>query len=435
MSTQPTDAANQASSNNFNRQSSLYALAGAPAKKTLKQGFLWALAFSFLLGLMAVPPSAHGQTFSVLYSFPSDAAGDRPDSLVRDAAGNFYGTTLYGGTAENGTVFKLDPTGNETVLYRFNHQPDGSEPLGVIRDADGNLYGTTLFGGGGCPGDRGCGTVFKLDASGKETVLHRFGRHGDGMFPGAGVIRDAAGNLYGTTTNGGFLGCGGSGCGTIYKLDSTGKESVLYRFRGGADGAGPNGAVIRDETGNLYGTTTGGGAGAFGTVFKLDAAAKLTTLHSFTGTDGCFAFAGLIRDAVGNLYGTTTDCGEFGPGTVFKVEPSGKTTVLYSFTGGTDGGFPYGPVVQDKAGNLYGSTGFGGDLSGLCAESGNTPGCGVVFKIDTTGQYSVLHTFDGTEGQWAYYGVIQDSAGNLYGTTAEGGTPACFCGTVFKIEP
>src|SRR5450432_1430679 len=132
MSTQPTDAANQASSNNFNRQSSLYALAGAPAKKTLKQGFLWALAFSFLLGLMAVPPSAHGQTFSVLYSFPSDAAGDRPDSLVRDAAGNFYGTTLYGGTAENGTVFKLDPTGNETVLYRFNHQPDGSEPLGVI---------------------------------------------------------------------------------------------------------------------------------------------------------------------------------------------------------------------------------------------------------------------------------------------------------------
>jgi len=199
MSTQTTDAAYKASSNNFNRQSSLYSLAGAPAKKTLKQWYPWALAFSFLLGLMAAPPSAQGQTFSVLYSFVSEADGDRPNSLVRDAAGNLYGTTYYGGVKPSkGVVFKLDTTGKETVLYRFKG-PDGDGPDGVVRDAAGNLYGATSFGGSGCPGQHGCGTVFKLDASGNETVLHRFGGKGDGTFPTAGVIRDAAGTIYGTT--------------------------------------------------------------------------------------------------------------------------------------------------------------------------------------------------------------------------------------------
>jgi uncharacterized repeat protein (TIGR03803 family) len=429
MSTQPTDAAYKASSNNFNRQSSLYSLAGAPAKKTLKQGFPWALAFSFLLGLMAAPPSAQGQTFSVLYSFVSEADGDRPDSLIRDAAGNLYGTTYYGGFAANGTVFKLDTTGKKTVLYRFRGQPDGDGPDGVVRDAAGNLYGATSFGGSGCPGQHGCGTVFKLDASGKETILHRFGREGDGRFPTAGVIRDAAGNLYGTTYTGGVLSLCGVGCGTIFKVDASGKETVLHRFTGGADGASPYGGLIQDGAGNLYGTAQ------TGTVFKLDATGKFTVLHTLNETEGCYSSASLFRDAAGNLYGTASGCGEFGSGTVFKVAPSGKTTVLYNFTGGTDGGGPYGPVVRDKAGNLYGSTGFGGDLTSLCAEVNNTPGCGVVFKIDTTGQYTVLHAFDGTDGQWAYYGVIQDASGNLYGTTAEGGTRTCFCGTVFKIAP
>ncbi len=435
MSTHPTDAANQARSNNLNCYSSLYALAGAPAKKTLKQWCPWALASSFLLGLMSIAPSAQGQTFSMLYAFTSEADGDRPDSIVRDAAGNFYGTTYYGGSGVgNGVVFKLDTTGTKTTLYRFKGQPDGGGPDGVVRDAAGNLYGTTGFGGSGCSGQSGCGTVFKLDANGNETVLHRFGGKGDGTFP-TGVIQDAAGNLYGTTTNGGVLSLCVDGCGTIFKVDGSGKETVLYRFRGGSDGAGPYSPLVRDEAGNLYGTTISAGADTFGTVFKLSVAGKLTTLHSFTAADGCYAFAGLIRDAAGNLYGTTADCGEFGPGTVYKVEPSGKTTVLYNFTGGTDGGYPYGPLVQDKAGNLYGSTGFGGQLIGLCAEINNTPGCGVIFKIDTTGQYTVVHTFDGTEGQWAYYGVIQDTAGNLYGSTAEGGTKTCYCGTVFKFEP
>ncbi len=436
MSTQPTDAANQASLNNLNRPSSLYSRAGAPAKKTLKQRYSWALAFSFLLGLMAVPPSAQGQTFSVLYSFVSEADGDRPDSLVRDAEGNLYGTTFYGGVEAKGTVFKLDTTGKKTVLYRFRNLPDGYGPNGVIRDAAGNLYGTTYWGGSSCFFQQGCGTVFKLDASGKETVLHRFGRYADGRFPGAGVIRDAAGNLYGTTSGGGVVSLCGGGCGTIFKIDSSGKETVLYRFRGGADGVAPYGGLIRDGSGNLYGTTQTGGANAYGTVFKMDASGTLTVIHSFNAEEGCYSSASLLRDSAGNLYGTTSSCGEFGAGTVFKVAPSGEATVLHTFTWGTDGGALYGPLVQDTAGNLYGSTGFGGDLtSPLCTEGGNTPGCGVVFEIDTNGQYSVLHAFDGTDGQWAYYGVIQDAAGNLYGTTAEGGTPTCFCGTVFKIEP
>ncbi|MGA7218057.1 MAG: choice-of-anchor tandem repeat GloVer-containing protein [Candidatus Sulfotelmatobacter sp.] len=266
MSIQATDAANKAASNNLNRQTILYSLAGAPAKKTLKQGFPWALAFSFLLGLVALSPSAHGQTFSVLYSFASEADGDRPDSLIRDAAGNFYGTTYYGGDeSSDGVVFKLDATGKETVLHRFKGA-DGDGPDGVVRDAAGNLYGATSFGGTGCPGQHGCGTVFKLDANGNETVLHRFGGKGDGTFPTAGVIRDAAGNLYGTTYTGGVLSLCGDGCGTIFKVDVSGKETVLHRFTGGADGLGPYGGLILDGAGNLYGTPQGGGANSYGMV-------------------------------------------------------------------------------------------------------------------------------------------------------------------------
>jgi uncharacterized repeat protein (TIGR03803 family) len=382
---------------------------------------------------MAAPPSAKAQTSSVFYSFASQTDGSRPDSLIQDAAGNFYGTTYYGGNdVGDGVVFKLDTAGKETVLYRFKGDPDGDGPDGVVRDAAGNLYGATSFGGGGCPGQNGCGTVFKLDASGKESVLYRFKGQPDGSFPTAGVIRDAAGNLYGTTYIGGAFSCG---CGTIFEVDASGMETVLHSFTGGADGGRPYGGLIEDAVGNLYGVTQSGGADSYGTVFKVDATGELTVLHNFKDTEGCYSEASLIRDAAGNLYGTAPGCGEFGGGTVFKVEPAGRTTVLYNFSGGTDGGSPSGPVVLDTAGNLYGSTGFGGQLTSLCAEVNNTPGCGVVFKIDKTGQYTVLHDFDGTDGQWAYYGVIRDAEGNLYGTTAEGGTSTCFCGTVFKIVP
>lgn len=421
MSTQPTNSNRKKFSNNLNRRAGFHSVA-----ITCATGLI------MVLGFIAVP-SAQAQTFSILYSFTSESDGDRPDSLVQDSKGNFYGTTLYGGTSGNGTIFKIDPAGRKTTLYSFKNQPDGSEPIGIIRDSSGNLYGTTLYGGVGCPGGAGCGTVFKLNASGKETVLHRFAHHGDGSFPQAGLVMDSAGKLYGTTTFGGILTCGGSGwgCGTVFKLDPSGNETVLYRFKNGTDGGSPNGLTL-DAEGNLYGTAQGG-ANHDGTIFEIDASGKFTVLHTFYGTDGCIPFASLTLDASGNLYGTAGNCGQFGFGTVFKLDPSGDVTVLYNFTGGSDGAYPSGTLVLDQAGNLYGTTGFGGDLTSHCGEAGNTPGCGVVFKIDTAGQYSVLHTFDGNDGQWAYYGVIRDAEGNLYGTTAEGGTKTCYCGVVYKV--
>ena len=423
MSTQTTAGANQGASSNRNHQSR----------------YAWALAFACLLGLMALPTSAHGQTFSVLYTFTNPADGSTPVSLTVDAAGNLYGTTLGGANAA-GTVFKLDPAGNKTTLYQFKQVPDGNGPVNVVRDSAGNLYGATFEGGSTCFFQQGCGTVFKLDANGNETILHRFGRGTDGRFANA-VTRDAAGNLYGTTEQGGVPALCGShgetGCGTIFRVDASGRETIQYRFRDAEDGNTPLGGVILDAAGNLYGTTGSGGANTYGTVFKLDTNRNLKVVHSFTATEGCFASASLSRDAAGNLYGTAPNCGEFGEGTVFKVAPSGETTVLHTFTGGSDGGFPGGPVVLDQAGNLYGSATFGGNLTApLCTLPETTaPGCGVVFKIDTNSQFTVLHTFDGTDGQWIN-GVILDAAGNVYGTALDSDIPTGgVYGTVFKIEP
>ena len=231
------------------------------------------------------------------------------------------------------------------------------------------------------------------------------------------MIRDAAGNLYGTTVFGGSRDCGGAGCGTVFKLDTTGKETVLHMFKGSkTDGANPDSGVIRDAAGNLYGTTQAGGAALFcrggcGTVFKLDTAGKLTILYRFTGrTGGGPASGGLVRDPSGNLYGTTPNGGVFqnncntasgrGCGAVFRIDTTGKETVLYSFTGGKDGWFPVGGVVRDAAGNLYGMTTGGGDFN--CNPGF---GCGTVFKVDTTGKETVLHNFaSGEDGELPWGG-------------------------------
>jgi len=268
------------------------------------------------------------------------------------------------------------------VLHSFaGHPGDGANPeAGLVRDAQGNLYGTTLTGGSGgpelCSGVGGCGTVFKLDTTSKETVLYSFTGVPDGEEPDAGLVRDAQGNLYGTTYNG-----GASNLGTVFELDTTGKETVLHSFTGtGGDGSEPYGGLVLDAQGNLYGTTSFGGASGDGTVFELDTAGKETVLYSFTGTGGDGAYpSGLVRDAQGNLYGTTYGGGASGFGTVFKLDTAGKETVLYSFTGtGGDGAYPSGLVrlVRDAQGNLYGTTYEGGDLA--C----DAPyGCGTVFKL------------------------------------------------------
>jgi len=401
------------------------------------------MALAILLGLAVVPPSAHGQTFTVLHSFKGGTDGAGPNGgVVRDTAGNLYGTTVYGGggtcfTGNGcGTVFKVDTTGKETVLYSFTGGADGAFPLaGLIRDAAGNLYGTTEYGGDlTCNSGVGCGTVFKVDTTGKETVLHSFTGK-DGTSPIAGMIRDAAGNLYGTTPQGGAFASG-----TAFKLDATGKETVLYTFtggRGGTDGFYPDGALMKDAAGNLYGTTAYGGNYSFGTVFKVDSTGKETVLYRFRGGwNGLNPVGGLIMDKAGNLYGATQGGGNFFDGTVFKLNTTGYKTVLHSFAGGADGVYPVAGVIADTAGNLYGTTQYGG---GVACFGG---GCGTVFKLDKTGKETVLHSFTGgADGAAPVAGLVRDAAGNLYGTTYFAGDSGSLCsvvggcGVVFKVAP
>jgi uncharacterized repeat protein (TIGR03803 family) len=227
----------------------------------------------------------------------------------------------------------------------------------------------------------------------------------------------------------------------VFKLSPTGAETVLHSFNG-ADGAVPDsGFLVLDKAGNLYGTTNGGGAHNHGVVFKLSPTGTETVLHSFTeGADGAYPVAGLLRDAARNLYGTTDGGGAHNQGVVFKLSPcdSGYDfSVVHSFTGGADGGGPTGDLIQDAAGNLYGTTGSGGSSTCLLG-AGN---CGVVFKLSPTGTETVLYSFiGGADGGGPYAGVIQDAVGNLYGTTPGGGaeSSACFvgtCGVVFRLAP
>jgi uncharacterized repeat protein (TIGR03803 family) len=243
-----------------------------------------------------------------------------------------------------------------TTLHNFTGSPDGAGPVaGLVGDAKGDFYGTTEYGGDLSCGDYGCGIVFKLDAAGKETVLHSFAGS-DGANPSAGLIIDAKGNLYGTTAYGG-LGCQSPGCGVVFKLDTSGKETVLHNFTGRPDGEYPIRGLVRDTAGNLYGTTPYGGSSGYGTVFRVSKTGEETVLHSFTGapSDGAVPEAGLVRDAKGELYGTTDEGGSSGYGTVFKLDATGKATVLHSFTGSpSDGAFTEAGLLRDAKGNLYG---------------------------------------------------------------------------------
>jgi uncharacterized repeat protein (TIGR03803 family) len=387
------------------------------------------LTFNLLLS------TAWAQTESVLYSFTGGADGSNPiAALVFGTDGTLYGTTFDGGDLNGcdgyscGVVFKLTQSGLETVLYTFTGDTDGANPMaGVVLDASGNMYGTTYYGGGTqCFDDNeyGCGTLFKLTPFGTETILHRFTSSPDGANPGAAVILDAKGNMYGTTYYGGAH----TKLGVVFKADPSGKETLLYSFAHG--GADPAASLVLDAQGNMYGTTLGGGTSRKGTVFKLTPSRKETILHSFgAGKDGNTPYAGLVLDAKGNLYGTTGGGGASGHGTVFKVAPSGTETVLYSFSGGTDGANPVAGLILDAQGNMFGTTSRGGDMSGC-----NGSGCGVVFRLTPAGHQTVLYSFaGGTDGSDPEAAVIFDSKGNLYGTTFSGGEFGQ--GTVFKVTP
>jgi uncharacterized repeat protein (TIGR03803 family) len=278
-----------------------------------------------------------------------------------------------------------------------------------------------------------------LTAAGTEKVLHSFYNPydygmGDGTYPSAGVIFDNAGNLYGTTTYGGDLECGGYGCGTVFKLTPKGKEKVLYRFgRRAGDGLNPYAGLIFDKAGNLYGTTFDGGYYGYGAVFELTAAGKEKILYSFGRYpgDGLHPEAGLIFDTNGNLYSTTTYGGAYGYGTVFELTADGTEKILYSFGGQTgDGESPVGGVIFDTNGNLYGTTSVGGTFY-----------AGTVFELTAAGREEVLYSFGSQADNvvYPYASLLFDTNGNLHGTTSHAGDLECEapygCGTVFKLTP
>ncbi len=251
---------------------------------------------------------------------------------MRDSEGNLYMATTYGGRQHRyGSVFQLRSSGAGGFLYSFQGGEDGDNPSGGLTiDSAGNLYGTTAYGGGtGCSPYSGCGVVYRVSRSGTETILYRFTGGTDGAFPFAAPILDAAGNLYGTAAAGGNLTCPlyqGVGCGTVWKLDTSGNLTVLYTFTGGTDGAFPETALLMDSTGSLYGVAGRGGEFSYGVVFEISSSDNFTVLHPFAGgsADGLLPSAALIKDASGNLYGTTTGGGSGqscvdGCGVVFKL--------------------------------------------------------------------------------------------------------------------
>ncbi len=334
------------------------------------------------------PNGSGGWTYAVIYEFkgyPNDAE-DPTEVLAMDAAGNLYGTTYYG--IGSGDVYELSPTGTgtytEKVLHSFsggNGGTDGSLPTGVIVDAAGNLFGTTTYGGA----NNQTGTAWELSPDGSggwtETILHSFGGGTDGKYPRTALTMDPAGNLFGTTSNGGV-----NGGGTVFELSPSAgggwTESVVYSFGERGDGCNPQARVTLDASGNLYGTTAGQCEGsAYGTVFELSPSSGGYTekiIHYFFNLNsGATPEAPVVFDSAGNLYGTTYRGGAYGYGTIFKLAPNGSggwvESPVHNFTGNADGANPLYGVIVGPNGDIFGTTPYGGNAA-------NSNGYGVVFE-------------------------------------------------------
>jgi uncharacterized repeat protein (TIGR03803 family) len=392
-----------------------------------------------------------------LYSFTSLSDGAAPSApLIQGKDGNFYGTTQMGGTYEDGTVFKVDTAANITTLHEFTGS-DGSGAIAALVQAnDGNFYGTTP--NGGSYGGYYTGTVFRIDSAGDFTSLYSFTGGADGGGPAAGLIQASDGYLYGTTFQG-----GSSNSGTVFRMDLSGNLTTLYSFTGSADGYGPEG-LIQGKDGLFYGVTQNGGdlscPGAFGgtgcgTVFQVDSSGDLITLHSFTGgQDGADPEEPLLQGNDGDFYGTALFGGDAscnvstytGCGTVFKIDSAGDFTPLHSFTGGAEGGVPFSSLIQAGDGDFYGTVTAGGDPSCSVTASGeNYPtyiGCGTVFKMDTSGNVNALYSFQGSpsDGSNPFAALVEGTDGYFYGTTRWGGTATSCpytsdggCGTFFRV--
>jgi uncharacterized repeat protein (TIGR03803 family) len=420
--------------------------------------------FAFLLFLLLASSFAFAQepTLGIdpLHQFSGVPAGQKPSAgLTADRAGNFYGTTIFGGVTPDlcelggcGTVFKMSRQGQSWIfssIYQFHGGSDGANPWGrVVIGPDGALYGFTHGGGTNtqCQG-YGCGTVFRLTPPSSfcravlcpwtETVLYRFQGQADGAMPVGDLTFDASGAIYGTTSQGGNSGCSGHGCGVVFKLSRSGggwAETVLYTFVDSPDGAAPYDGVTFDAAGNMYGTTSTGGTNQRGTIFELSPSGSgwtETILHSFAGADGLEPFAGVILDAGGNLYGATAGGGPVGGGVAYKLshDNGGWTySMLDNFFGGIG---PMQKLTLDSAGNLYGAN----------QSSGIGPYYGQVWELTPSGgQWTETILYDFTNyfnGQYPNGGIWLDAGGNLYGTTQSGGTGSdciTFCGIVWELE-
>lgn len=428
-------------------------------KPTLKLTVVLAI---FAMTVLLSGTCAVAQTERVLHAFSNNGLGEFAyTGLTLDAAGNLYGTTGAGGAYGQGTVFELSPKAGggwtQKILHNFGNGTDGQSPWGgsLFMDSSGNLYGTTRYGGTSlCDSLNpvGCGTVFELvhngDGTWTEKVIHNFLGGSDedgpnGYHPYGGLVMDAAGNLYGTTLYGGTYGGTVGFGGVVLELSPTGggnwSEQVLWSFGLEGDGNFPQCTPVFDKAGNLYGTTESGtGASAGGIVFELSPGVSSWTENIIFQFDvagnsqtGNSPQAGVVFDANGNLYGTTGYGGPHFMGDVFELSPSAGGTwtesILHTFGKG-DGNTPDAGVIVDGSGNLYGTTFMGGKAN-----------AGTVYELSPssggTWKEKVLHNFQaaGADGTNPLAGLVMDSHGNLYGTTANGGMGGF--GTVFEVTP
>ena len=418
-------------------------------KMSYRTAHVTTLALAVLL-LFSLASLASAQTFSVLHAFSGPEGSNLYGGLTEDASGSLYGTT-YGGGSGNGTVFRLRKQGNSWIvstLHIFQGGADGGGPTGnLVFGPDGALYGTTQYGGTGPCVDGsllGCGTVFQMtpgispcptvSCPWHETVIHNFADYPDGSSPISGVTFDRAGNIYGTTFEGGNLNNNCSfGCGTVYELSpSSGgwTETVLFRFSGD-DGSYVAAGVVLDAAGNVYGTADQGGPHVYGTVFELIHSSggwQEQTLYAFQGAaDGGSPFGGVTLDAAGDLYGSTFLGGTADGGTVYKlIQANGHWTENVIWNAPANGGGPYDAPLMDSAGNLYLTTmGLGADYSGN------------IFKLSPSGGswvYTDLHDlFAQSDGDGPWASPVMDAQGNLFGTTVGGGPHNG--GTVWQIAP
>ena len=357
---------------------------------------------------------AAGGAFTSLYSFTGGADGANPfAALVQTSDSMFYGTTASGGTANQGTMFKMTAGGALTNLYSFTGGSDGGDPAAALVPGGTGLFYSTAATHGSTTANS-AGTVYKITTNGAPTGLFTFTCSSEGSVPYAGLTAASDGLLYGTLNNGGT-----NNNGTIYKISTNGTLTGLYSFSG-ADGKNPEANLVQGTDGHLYGTTYAGGSNNQGTVFKLTTNGTLTSLYSFAGSDGANPQSSLVQSGT-NFFGTTYYGGANFQGSVFKISMNGSFSNLYSFTGNNDGGNPAAGLVRGNDGNLYGTTYQGG-----------TNGYGTVFQITTNGGFTSLYSFSGDDGAYPEGGVVQAADGYFYGTTQYGGSN--FVGNIFKIS-